>query len=337
MRFSRPLSAALAASIGCGALDLASGGCSSHDAGSPPLDGAIEAPADADATDAKVPADGGMSEGSDADASAIDASAIVEASSPFVTGMRIVTTTGAALQGAPGAAIPLAVRAQMSDGTTMPVSPDQVTWLAPSTLVAEDPSAPGIKIVPEAGAQAIAFFVRNDFNDENPGVLYLIDPGAGADTTLTVSASVADAGEISATVIVLAALLGDAASGEALFLHGPECGTCHGATGGGSPPALLPDGGPVLLDGGPAYSISGQLYPYPAPGLNNAPDSGNVASDPAWNAALLGMAAQADIDNRGVALRKPMPDWFGGTNGSGGTLSAQDFADIYAWLKTQTQ
>jgi hypothetical protein len=62
----------------------------------------------------------------------------------------------------------------------------------------------------------------------------------------------------------------------------------------------------------------------------------NVAADPAWNAALLGMAIQADIDNAGVALRPPMPDFFQATTDDAGTtLRAQDFADIYAWLKTQ--
>jgi hypothetical protein len=48
------------------------------------------------------------------------------------------------------------------------------------------------------------------------------------------------------------------------------------------------------------------------------------------------MAAHADIDNNGVALRIPMPEFFDGKDGLGGTLGAQDFADIYAWLKTQT-
>jgi hypothetical protein len=103
-------------------------------------------------------------------------------------------------------------------------------------------------------------------------------------------------------------------------------------TGAGSPP----------VDGGksPQYklpSTGGSLYPYPAPGLNDAPDSGNLATDPTWSAGLLGMAAQADMDNHGVALRAPMPTFFMASDGtgSGKTLGAQDFADIYAWLATQ--
>jgi hypothetical protein len=82
-------------------------------------------------------------------------------------------------------------------------------------------------------------------------------------------------------------------------------------------------------------------FTYPAPGLNNSvTDAGtpNVAADPTWNAALLGMASQGDIDNNGVALRVPMSDYLGAPNGiDGGSLTSQDFADIYAFLVTQTQ
>jgi hypothetical protein len=48
------------------------------------------------------------------------------------------------------------------------------------------------------------------------------------------------------------------------------------------------------------------------------------------------MSAQGDIDNMGVALRQPMPDWLGRLNNvDGGTLNARDFANIYAYLSTQ--
>ena len=36
------------------------------------------------------------------------------------------------------------------------------------------------------------------------------------------------------------------------------------------------------------------------------------------------------MDNQGVALRAPMPDWLHQP------LGTQDFADMYAFLKTQT-
>jgi hypothetical protein len=79
--------------------------------------------------------------------------------------------------------------------------------------------------------------------------------------------------------------------------------------------------------------LPGETYPYPAPGLNNA--QGHLAGDPSWNAALLALAARADVDNNAVSLRVPMPDWLAGHTGTGALLSTQDFADIYAFLKTQ--
>jgi hypothetical protein len=43
------------------------------------------------------------------------------------------------------------------------------------------------------------------------------------------------------------------------------------------------------------------------------------------------------MDNGGVALRLPMPDWLSTPNpATGAPLATQDFADIYAFLKTQT-
>jgi hypothetical protein len=344
--------AAGVATVACGAIALYAAACSSNGEGSPPsADGSSGSAADAadaeagasadasspfDSSVADAPADGSSPFDSNvADSGDTDARLDGDASAVAIVGLAIITATGAPLQGAPGDAVPLTVALRMSDGTTTPVAPDQVTWLAPATITAEDPNAPGGDILPEAGAQPTGFFVHNPYRQDNPGVVYVTDPGAVSNPTIRVTASVMDAA-VSAELSVLPAPVGDPARGAALFAHGPDCGICHGATGGGSPPALLPDGGLLLFDGGPAYSISGQLYPYPAPGLDDAPDSGNLATDPAWNAALLGLAAQADVDNSGVALRSPMPDWFSGTSLDGGALSAQDFADIYAWLKTQT-
>jgi hypothetical protein len=324
----------------CQALSFS--GCSSHKETSPAGyvgrtdDAGVEfgdaaAIEDAGTGDARLAADAWAS---NADT---DAGTDLDASAPTVTGMAIVSAYGTPLQGAPGDVLQLTVLLTMSDGTTRAALDNQVSWLAPPTLVAEDPYDAGADIVPEAGAQATGFFVQNDYRESNLGVLYITASGSVPNPTITVFASIVDAGEVSAAVSILPAPAGDVASGLDLFQHAPGCGVCHGSTGAGSPPALFPDGGAVLIDGGAAYFIAGQLYPYPAPGLNNAPDSGNLASDPAWNAALLAMAAQSDIDNRGVALRNPMPDWFGGKDPSGRTLGAQDFADIYAWLKTQTE
>jgi hypothetical protein len=107
-------------------------------------------------------------------------------------------------------------------------------------------------------------------------------------------------------------------------------------TAGGSPPV---DAGEAGVEYQLPIGPGGELFPYPAPPLSNTTtDAGpNLAADPTWSAGLLGMAAQADIDNDGVALRPPMPTFFDTSDGTGKNLGAQDFADIYAWLKTQTQ
>jgi hypothetical protein len=43
------------------------------------------------------------------------------------------------------------------------------------------------------------------------------------------------------------------------------------------------------------------------------------------------------MDNSGIVLRLPMADWLASPNpATGQALSTQDFADIYAFLKTQT-
>ena len=284
------------------------------DAAPPPIDGA--------ATPDSAPGDGG----GDADAVA-----------PSVTGLAIVSAYGTPLQGAPGDAIPLQVVLTLSDGSTRRALPGELTWIAPHTLVAEDPADAGGDIVPEAGTEPTAFYVRNDYRQEAPGTLFILDRGTVSNPQVTVTVAVADAGETSATVAILPAPVGDAAAGGNLFQHVLLCNGCHGETAGGTPPYVFPDGGAALLDGGPAYLIQGSLWPYPAPGLNAAPGSGHVAADPAWTEAMFAIAAQSDMDNAGVGLRQPMPMWAGGNNGTGNPLNAQNFADIYAWLKTQTQ
>jgi hypothetical protein len=49
---------------------------------------------------------------------------------------------------------------------------------------------------------------------------------------------------------------------------------------------------------------------------------------------LLAVAARSDMDNGGLELRTPMPDWLS-DDATGALLSTQDFADIYAYLMTQ--
>jgi mono/diheme cytochrome c family protein len=91
-------------------------------------------------------------------------------------------------------------------------------------------------------------------------------------------------------------------------MYASNCAVCHGATGQGTA----------------AF-----------PGLNNTPD--HVAGDPTWNASLLAMTARSDMDNRGVSLDPSMPKWLSRLSSTGQLLSPSDFADIYAFLQTQTQ
>ena len=126
-------------------------------------------------------------------------------------------------------------------------------------------------------------------------------------------------------VIVSPAPAGDWSRGAALYgAQGANCAECHGATGHGS----------VSTFGAAKFTIAGATYDFPASGLNAEP--GNLASDSAWNAALFAIAARSDVDNRGTTLRAPMPSWLVRPNpATGRALTTQDFADIYAFLRTQ--
>ncbi len=211
-----------------------------------------------------------------------------------MTGMAIVTASGAPLTAAAGDAIPLEVVLTLSNGKTAPLPMGtEVTWTQRQTIVAQDPNDAGPSgILPTFGADPTGIFVQNPFSPDRTdyaGTLFVIDPGTGSTGTLTVTASVADAG-LSASFTVSPTPAGDPDAGADLFQNRLNCAGCHGPTGGGSPPSAGPDGGNV-------YVLQGTAYPYPAPGLNNTSPGGspNLAADPGWNAALLGMAARGRL------------------------------------------
>jgi len=246
---------------------------------------------------------------------------------------QVVAANGAPLSVFAGDAIELRVVATLSDGGTTDL-PDGavVTWTEP--FVAEalpadtDPASAPADPFPLAGTDPTAVWIDNpgrpDVDTANR--LYVLDPGTAQNGVLTVTASLSGAvtGTATGAVAVAPAPAGDWTRGATRYAE--TCATCHGQTAGGTP---------VNADG-TTFTMQGKSYGYPAPGLNAAP--GNVASDPAWNAALLAMAARADVDNGGVTLRAPMPDWNVLPNVvSGALLTTQDFADIYAYLKTQAQ
>jgi mono/diheme cytochrome c family protein len=249
--------------------------------------------------------------------------------------LEIVTTSGAPLHAVAGDALSLKVVEAMPDGSTKELSAGAtVVWSLPDTVTTLPPESTGASPLPAPGPNPTGAWIDNvsrpDRAADLEGVLFILDPGTVQNATLAVSATVSGGalpGSVLASIDVDPTLGGVWTRGAALYgAGGANCAACHGPTGHGSP------GAPEAT----SYSISGGTYDFPAPGINAEP--GNLADDPAWNAALLAVAARADMDNGGVSLRLPMADWLATPNpATGAPLTTQDFADIYAFLKTQTQ
>jgi hypothetical protein len=73
--------------------------------------------------------------------------------------------------------------------------------------------------------------------------------------------------------------------------------------------------------------------------LNDSSDSSgapNVAADPGWTGPLFAVTPMDNMDNDGVSLSVAMPRWLITEARSGQFLTSQDFADVYAYLKSQT-
>jgi len=142
---------------------------------------------------------------------------------------------------------------------------------------------------------------------ELAGVLWLLDAGAPQTQTLRVVATVVEGGvstEVSVAIAVGPTPAGDVARGGSTYAA--NCAACHGDAGQGTAKF---------------------------PGLNGKAD--NLAGDPAWNPALMAITARSDLDNRGVSLDAAMPKWLTRLGANGAVLTTSEFADIYAWLKTQ--
>ena len=247
------------------------------------------------------------------DAAGIDAGA-VEAGPQ----LAIVFTNDIPTPVVPGAALKLAVVIVGPDGTTSALpTGTNVTWTAPPTMTAADPMDAGGASLPSVSP--LAFFAQNPFRPDRSdydGVLFVLQQGNTDNPNITVSASVNGFGTVTAFVPVMPPLTGDQDAGAAAFVSF-KCAECHGPTGAGSP----------MNDAG-TYTFQGATYDYPAPPIFAG--DGGAAADPAWNAAFFGLAGQGSIDNAGVSLRQPMPDLLGPT-------TAQDYANIFAFMRTQTQ
>jgi Cytochrome c len=242
-------------------------------------------------------------------------------SSPTSTGFKIQAANGSDVSTAvAGDAIALQVVETFDDGSTMHA---EATMTSPTTVVPLDPDSTADSPIPAFGATPTAIFINNtlrpDRNADLAGVLFVLDagttPGGSTSVTATIGTETA-----ALSFAVGAAPAGDASRGSAVYAG--ACAECHGSDAQGTP--QNPDG---------TYTIDSTSYPFPAPGLDTEP--GNLGGDPAWNAALLAVAARSDMDNGGLELRSPMPDWLTEKTTAGAVLSTQDFADIYAFLMTQ--
>jgi mono/diheme cytochrome c family protein len=252
--------------------------------------------------------------------------------------LQIVTSSGAPLSAVAGDAVALKVVLVASDGTVgdLPTG-TTVQWSVPYPVVTLPPDSIAASPLPPASIHPTGAWIENRYRTDDAAslanVLFALDPGVTQNGSLEVSAvvsgltSVADGGgSVTANIAVQPTPAGDWTRGQTLYgPTGANCAQCHGATGHGS--------APPSADG--SYAIAGGTYDFPAPGINAEP--GNCASDPAWDAALFAVASRADMDNGGVALRLPMPNWLTTPNpATGAPLATQDLADIFAFLKTQT-
>jgi len=223
----------------------------------------------------------------------------------------IILAGGGSLVASAGDVLHLDVVLVSLSGTQTPLPAGAVIeWTAPPQVTAlASGSMPLVSNLPAPGLHPTGFFLQNreHYTDAQlAGVLFVTSAGPTSGGTLTVDAHVVatniDA-HVSATIPVGAVPGGDAATGQAYYAA--NCASCHGARGEGNA----------------------------APGLNHA--TGNVASDPEWNAALFASVTRADLDNFGVSEGPGMPLWLTTPAASGALLDTQHLVDVYAWLLTQ--
>jgi hypothetical protein len=239
-------------------------------------------------------------------------------SAPFAPELQIVTASGAPLHAVAGDGLLLKVVQSTPDGGTQDLSSKAtVAWTLPGVVTTLPPGATASSPLPTFGSQPSAAWIDNAIRSDRAAdlanVLFVLDPGTVQNGVVQVSATVSGAApsdDVTASIAIDPTPAGDWTRGATLYgSAGADCASCHGPTGHGGADAPCLDAEP-----------------------------GGVASDPAWNAALFAVAARADMNKGGVALRLPMPDWLAATNpATGQPLTTQDFADIYAFLKTQTQ
>ncbi len=235
-----------------------------------------------------------------------------------------------------GDAVTLSILNVMSDGSTESLpGTAEVDWMGPQTLVATDDASS----LPVDAATLLAtdstptgFLVVNsgryDHAEDLKNVLFINGLVSGHGS-VTVSAAISGLGlqdGVTAPVTISIGPMpsGDVANGQTMYAA--SCASCHGTAGQGCTIQSIYDNSAAVTDVG-------------VPGLNNTAPGGspNLAADPGWSAPLLAFASRVDADNTGLLLNLPMPDWLSTpTIDEHYFITTQDFANIYAWLLTQT-
>ncbi len=211
------------------------------------------------------------SSSSPATSAPVDAGVVETSTAALPMGVRIVSGSSTPTSALAGDALALSVVYVMADGTTTPLSSEAaVSWVAPPTVVALDPTSTSASPLPSPGAAPTAIFIDNpgrpDRSADLAGVLFFLDPGTTAGGSVTVERDRIGGpvrGDGDGDDLRRRLPAGDATrSAAGSTARVGWCARCHGA---------MAEGSPSDDDAGMSFMIAGGDYSYPAPGLDAEP------------------------------------------------------------------